>query len=386
MTSPPLRVLDRTALAVRRWHSGRRSFGTPPVKVGAFSLWASLLLLAGVAGPTRAEETPAQVAPPPAPPGLTNSEELLQAILQVQSLLRTNQLAIEQNERQIESQINAATALHAEALSNGFKRIESDFTAQQEDFSARSARDLQTMQNSNRSMLLVAGGIASMAFLGMLISGFFQWRTSKVWAEISSVLPATREALRAARTAEIKIGTRPADGAAQVADVNVRLLGAIEQLEKRIERLEHSPDSTRRLAGPGAPASASAHELTASMSPSLGGSENLATGITAQISILLSQGQTRLKENEPEAALRLFEQALSLSPNDPEVLIRKGISLERLKRATEAMECYDQAIAANASLTSAYLRKGSLYNRMERFKEALDCYERALQAQEQESS
>jgi len=73
---------------------------------------------------------------------------------------------------------------------------------------------------------------------------------------------------------------------------------------------------------------------------------------------------------------------LSLNPNQSEALVRKGATLELLKKLNEAFECYDRAIAANDSMTIAYLHKGGLCNRLERFKEALECYEKALRTQE----
>lgn len=341
--------------------------------------WACLVLVAR-AGSTLADETPTPTPAPLVQIVLTNSEELLQAIQQVQSQVQSNQVAIERNERQI----SATAEENSQALSNGLKRIESNFAAQQEDFSARNAQDLQTMQSSNRSMLLVAGVIASIAFLGMLISGFFQWRTSKVWGEISAMLPSAREALRVSRPAEVTTTGAAVNLPAPIGDINVRLLGAIEQLEKRIQRLEQGPEAALRIAAPEGSATGPAHPTNASTGGGTAAvTQSSATAQAVQISALLNQGQTCLKENDLESALRFFEQALSLNPNEAEVLVKKGVTLERMQRPTEAIDCYDRAIAANAGMTSAYLRKGSLYNRAERFKDALECYEQALQAQEE---
>jgi tetratricopeptide (TPR) repeat protein len=98
----------------------------------------------------------------------------------------------------------------------------------------------------------------------------------------------------------------------------------------------------------------------------------------ARIPALFTQGQLRLKENDLEGAIKVFDELLSLDPTHGEALVKKGLVLERLKRLNEAYECYDRAIAADATLTIAYLHKGGVCNRMERFKEALECYEKAL--------
>ena len=285
----------------------------------------------------------------------TNSQEVLQAILQIQGQLRSNQLAIEQEAKEAKE----AVAQNAEALSNGLKRIETEFSIQVEAFSARSARELEAMQRSNRSALIVTATVGSLAFLTMLITAYFQWSASRVWAEIATASSNSRRQ-RESHVDSLGISSQPADLSRPVEDVNLRFLGALEQLEKRIHHLEQNP-------------------------PALGIQDPALLSAEAQddahIAELLRHGLLRLKENQLETALKCFEQVLSINPNHPEALVRKGTILEQLKKPSEALECYDLAIAADGSMTSAYLHKGRLYNRLERFKEALECYEKALQAQ-----
>jgi tetratricopeptide (TPR) repeat protein len=324
------------------------------------------------------ENVPSPLAPIFAPEE-TNSQEMLQAILQIQGQLRSNQLAIEQSAREAKE----AAAQNADVLSNGLQRIDIAFSTQQEDFSARSARELEGMQSSNRSMLIVAGTIASIAFLTMLITGYFQWRASKVWAEISSV-SATARGGRASPVAALGISSQPLVPSGPLEDANLRFLKALEQLEKRIQHLEQSSKPTLRIH---APASSSGEDeglsATSMSGPTTVASDQAKASQDPQIPELLRHGQLRLKENNLEAALKCFDQALLLNPNHPEALVKKGATLERLKRPSEAFEYYDLAIAADDKMTSAYLHKGSLYNRLERFKEALECYEKALRAQEE---
>jgi tetratricopeptide (TPR) repeat protein len=317
----------------------------------------------------------------PAPivrPEETNSQEMIEAILQIQGQLRSNQLAIEQDEKQAKE----AAARNAEVVSNGLQRIEIAFSTQQEDFSARSVRELEIMQSSNRSILIVAGTIASIAFLTMLITGYFQWRASKVWAEISTA--STARGGRGSPVAALGISSQPVLSSGPVEDANLRFLRALEQLEKRIQHLEQSSRPTLRIHAPASLSGKDEGLPAASMSSTTAVvSDESKAGQDAQIPALLKHGQSRLKENDLEAALRYFDQALSLKPNHPEALVKKGAILERLKRLSEASECYDLAIAADDTMTSAYLHKGSLYNRLGHFKEALECYEKALQAQEE---
>ena len=317
------------------------------------------------------EENVTSTPAPIVQPEETNSQEMFQAILQIQGQLRSNEMAIEQDKREAKE----AAARNADLLSNGLQRIETAFSTQQEDFSIRSARELEAMQSSNRSILIVSATIASVVLLAMLITGYFQWRASKVWERISTVSP----------IAALGISSQPVLPSGPLEDANLRFLRALEQLEKRIHHLEQSSKPTLRIHAPASSFGEDEGLSAASMSgpPTVASDQSRASqDQDAQIPTLLRHGRSKLKENDLEAALKCFDQALSLNPNHSEALVRKGATLELLKRPSEASECYDLAIAADDTMTSAYLHKGRLYNRLGRFKEALECYENALRAQE----
>jgi tetratricopeptide (TPR) repeat protein len=101
-----------------------------------------------------------------------------------------------------------------------------------------------------------------------------------------------------------------------------------------------------------------------------------------QVSLLLGKGQALLNLGEAEQALSCFDQAVALSPNHADALVKRGMALEKLQRMEAAIESYDRAIAANASMTLAYLYKGAVCNRLQRFREALECYENALKSEQ----
>jgi tetratricopeptide (TPR) repeat protein len=169
---------------------------------------------------------------------------------------------------------------------------------------------------------------------------------------------------------------------------NLRLLGAVEQLEKRMHQLEHTTqvplkEGTDGNGGNVALVESSENGLS---SPS-SGREALpnSAGVPSEanrVSLLLGKGQSMLNLDDAQAAAACFDEVLTIEPQNAEAWIRKGTALERLQQLNEAVECYDHAIAADASLTIAYLHKGGLFNRMERFNEALECYEKALRTQE----
>jgi tetratricopeptide (TPR) repeat protein len=295
----------------------------------------------------------------------TNTQETLRAYLQLQEQLHATQLAIEQNRKEAKE----VAAQNAEFLAGRLHDIEGALATQR-------ARELEAMQSSNRVMLIVAGTFAAFGFVVMLLVAYFQWRTVHGLTGISAAFSGPR-ALPPGDGPVVSIG--PAEHS------NVRLLGALERLEKRIYELEHSPvvplqaeaDVTEKSPRPGLSSPTQPNGDSASH-----GAENPKLPIASRVEVLLGKGLSMLNQDKPEAALNCFDEALSLEPKNGEALVRRGIALERLEMLSEALESYDRAIAADAAMTIAYLHKGGLFNRMERFDEALACYEQALQTQE----
>ena len=107
-----------------------------------------------------------------------------------------------------------------------------------------------------------------------------------------------------------------------------------------------------------------------------------ANGHGDRIAALIADGQRLLNANEPEQALKLFDEALAINPKHAGALVKRGGALEKLERFNDAIACYNQAIAVESSTTMAYLQKGGLFNRLARYDKALQCYEEALRTQE----
>jgi tetratricopeptide (TPR) repeat protein len=168
----------------------------------------------------------------------------------------------------------------------------------------------------------------------------------------------------------------------------LRLVGSLEQLEKRIYQLEHSTRTPLHETG----------AANGGKNPSLGTAENggpavmlagesasghdAAAEAAERVTVLLGKGQSMLNLDDAQSAVDCFDQALRVDPRNAEAWVRKGTALEKLQQLDEAVECYDRAIATDDSMTIAYLHKGGLFNRMERYNEALECYEKALRTQE----
>lgn len=293
-----------------------------------------------------------------------SSSETLRSYLQLQEQLHATQLALERNRQETE----ALAARNAEAAAAKFKAIEETLTSQR----MGELEALQrTLQSNNRLLLIVAGAIASIGFLVLLLTAYLQWRSVSRLAEFSALVQAARAALPLAGPAEPALL-----GAGAAAQSNTRLFGALTQLEKRILELEHTTHSATEL-----------NALTTATGTS-GGDTAHANGDgdhhpqADHDAVLLAKGQSLLNLEKPAEALACFEEILKAEPNHAEALVKKGIALEELRQPDEALRCYDHAIAANADFTIAYLQKGGLFNRLERYEEALQCYEQALHAQE----
>ena len=320
----------------------------------------------------------AEPAVPPVPAGKsdeTNSQDMLRAYLQVQEQLHATQLAIERSRKEADTAATETTRVFASRL----QAIEQTLALQR-------TQELEVMQNSNKVMLIVAGLFAVLGFLAMLFMAYFQWRTISRLAEISAALPVAHAFGPGLPLAALGVGDSPEVTVGPAERSSRQLLGALEQLEKRIHQLEHNPipplhESVSPAQATATPPTSPNGEHSAEAT-----AESAATPEAERITMLLGKGQSLLNLDQAEEALACFDQVLTLEPNHAEALVKKGAALERLRKLDEAVACYDRAIAADSSMTVAYLYKGGLFNRMERFGEALECYEKALHTQETRSA
>jgi tetratricopeptide (TPR) repeat protein len=327
-------------------------------RVAAFPrrAWVVLALISLAAGSFGAETV--SRAPMPGKADEANTQNTLRAYLQLQEQLHATQLAIERNQ----NQAAAVASENVKAIASRLQGIEPAPTMQR-------APELEAMQSSNRALLFVAGVLAALGLLAMLVLAYFQWLTINRLEDFSAVLSDALALGLGSPVAAPGVRGAPVVSVGPVEQSSQRLLGALEQLEKRIDQLERTPDppppkaASRPQAAPG--------PTLAAIAPD---------GV--RLAMFLGKGQSLLSLEQPEEALACFDHVLALDPSHAEALVKKGAALERLRKLDEAITCYDQAIAADRSMTMAYLYKGGLLNRIERFGEALECYEHALRTQE----
>ena len=63
-----------------------------------------------------------------------------------------------------------------------------------------------------------------------------------------------------------------------------------------------------------------------------------------QIQDLVKKGQSFMNAGKFDEALGLFEQALLLNQNDPDLWNHKGVALRSLGRYEESMECFNKSL------------------------------------------
>ena len=298
----------------------------------------------------------------------TAAEEALRSYVRLQEQLHGLQLRLDQSLKDA----GGAAERNSELVAARLQLLEQSLAAQR-------AQVLESMQSSNRLLLLASGVFGAFAFLAIVAMAYLQWRTINRLAEIAGMAPGTHllgaaPALNAPGRDEKRL--LPPSG---VESLDSGLPLSFQQLEKRILQLEHSlrpgdGSPGRTVDDIAYPAARIAEQESKTKAQA---------GTMNRLAFLLGRGESLLNLGKPQEALASFDEALSLEANYGEALVKKGLALEQLGKNEEALECYDRAIAADGALTVAYLRKGGLYNRMERHGEALQCYERALRTQEQ---
>ena len=397
----------------------------PRARVGFFraGLFACVWLLCG--------ERMAYSADAPAPG--VGDVPAAESPLAPSSNLKEQQELIRHAIEQARLESEAAARRSAEALTQRLDLLQQSLEAQHRS-------ELDAVQNSNRTAMLVAGALAGAGLLGLFCLAFFLMRATNRLTEAALAAPFGRTLDPGHARHALTVGDPPLAVSNPAELAGARFLGAIEQLEKRLHELENTAQPTpladksthpdgrpqSRTAGQPTPGPSQEGNLTtpvlsqegnfttpgpslqvnssgagAGPRPSVGRADAaVMAGEQARmdhgpspesvapaepgthLGLLLTRGQTLLSLDQAAEALACFDEVIVRDPQNAEALLKKGTALERLGRADEALECYDRAIAVNGSLTAAYLHKGGVFNRLERYEEALKCYEQALRTEE----
>lgn len=303
--------------------------------------------------PVAEEKKPDAVATLPA-------EDLLRSNLQLQDQLHTALKAIER----IRQDVETASQNNSDIFSERINSVEKNLNLQRE----HDLESMISMRQSNRLALMAAAVVAGIGLLSLFVTAIFQVRAMNKMAAVGTLISAGSNVSESQMLGD---GSEAVPARLNTADqATTRFLSAIAQLERRI----HELDSLNSAATEFARASAPKPQVDWAPAP-----RPVPTPDTAsQVRMLLAEGQSDLKNGDPNGALAYFEKAVDLDPNNAEALVKKGTALEAQRKLHEAIESYDRAIAADTSLTVAYLYKGGALNRLQRFSEAMTCYEQAL--------
>ena len=86
----------------------------------------------------------------------------------------------------------------------------------------------------------------------------------------------------------------------------------------------------------------------------------------------------KLLPQEPQSALRIFNQAIDLKPQSWRSWLGRGDALALMQRNDEALEAYDEAAELNPSSADNWKKRGDVLSSQENFAEAIAAYNEAL--------
>ena len=310
----------------------------------------------------------------PATPPAVQEQEATNAVAAPPAL---SPQVIEQLRREIEQ----SAVRNAEAITSSLSLIEPTLNRLHE-------RQMEAVQSSNRTILIVAGIFAAVGFLGLIFITLILVRAIGRFSELAVLSGSRGQLVAPGQTNALGQGDLLPGKMGAAEQATGRFQSAIEQLQKRIIELEQSAQSPPPVsAGQGSrrPATTSAHFAVPNLQPlpphSAGLEANSEVPAGSRASLLLGKGQALLNLDAAEPALQCFDEALALEPQNADAFVKKGMALEKLQDWEQALENYDRAIAIDNSLTVAHLYRGGVCNRLQRHREALESYEHALRSE-----
>jgi tetratricopeptide (TPR) repeat protein len=96
------------------------------------------------------------------------------------------------------------------------------------------------------------------------------------------------------------------------------------------------------------------------------------------IRLLIMRGSALDETGNYELALKDFEEALKINPDNSQVLMNKGISLHKLGAFAEALGEYNKAIKLSPKFGAAYVNRGSLHTDLDQYEKAISDYHKGL--------
>lgn len=89
-------------------------------------------------------------------------------------------------------------------------------------------------------------------------------------------------------------------------------------------------------------------------------------------------GTLNTQRGNTDTGVRLIDESLALTPNQPVAWFNRGNALQAVDRISEAIESFVKAANYDPSFTAAHIALGKIFARSERHREALLCFDRAV--------
>ena len=92
----------------------------------------------------------------------------------------------------------------------------------------------------------------------------------------------------------------------------------------------------------------------------------------------ISKGSSLDELRRYEDAIRSYDSALEIEPNNTMALNNKGATLRYLKRYEESLDCLERALKLDPQMVQAWMNKGNTLDDMGDPEKAIPCFERAI--------
>jgi predicted O-linked N-acetylglucosamine transferase (SPINDLY family) len=106
--------------------------------------------------------------------------------------------------------------------------------------------------------------------------------------------------------------------------------------------------------------------------------EQVLTLTPDNVEILTVQGNLLLLLNRPKDALASYDKALVISPDAIEIRLSRGMALQALNRFAEALIDYDHVLAINADNAEVWFGRANVLYNLRQLPDALSSYDRSL--------
>jgi len=100
--------------------------------------------------------------------------------------------------------------------------------------------------------------------------------------------------------------------------------------------------------------------------------------VSNNIKKMMAQAFECVEDENFSDALKLYDLALKEDPDNPNVLVDKGATLQNMGKLKLAIRSYDKALNISPNHLDALLNKGATLHSDEKYLEAIECYDTAL--------